>query len=298
MTELTMLAEMMDRNIETAVAQLAGLNMPQLDLKTAVFDRAIDDLDDERRERLAALLELTGTSVYCFSSTLGHRNISELGERAFRKELEAGIANMAATAQTVRPGKVRLLSCWFDGRGEQTDATAWLEANAPWVYAAYRDAIDQIEAAGLPATIENEPNTILSSPEETVAFFDRLDRPNATFTWDVQNMWQSGTYPSLAAYRTLRPVMDYFHLKGGRSANGGPGALAWRCPLEQASWPVQELVSAVLADEASPVICLNPSHGAAPEGYAFGSRDDRAGMMRQEALRDVAYLRANFGAIA
>lgn len=298
MTELTMLAEMMDRDLEIAVTQLSELRMTQLDLKNHVFDRAIDDLDDERRERLAALLEKTGASVYCFSSTLGHRNINELGERHFRQEMANGIANMVETARTVRPGKVRLLSCWFDERGETADANALLEARAPWVYDAYREAIDQIEAAGLHATIENEPNTVLSNPRETVTFFDRLERPKATFTWDVQNMWQSGVYPSLEAYRTLRPVMDYFHLKGGRSATGKPGELAWRCPLEQASWPVKEIVSAVLADEASPVICLNPSHGAVPEGYTLGSHDDRAGMMQAEALRDVAYLRANFGAMA
>jgi hypothetical protein len=111
-------------------------------------------------------------------------------------------------------------------------------------------------------------------------------------------MWQSGTYPSLEAYRTLRPLMDYFHLKGGRSANGGVGPLTFRCPLGQASWPVREIVAAVLADEASPVICLNPSHGAAPDGYEFGSAQDRAGMMRAEALHDVAFLRENFGAIS
>lgn len=298
MAELTMLAEMMDRDLERAAPQLAELNMTRLDLKTGVFDRPIENLDDERRERLARLLDATGTSVYCFSSTLGHRNISDLGEIAFRTEMETGIANMIATAQVVRPDKVRLLSCWFDQEEDQGEPNRYLAAHAPWVYDAYRDAMDQIEAAGLSATIENEPNTVLASPESTVTFFDRLERPDATFTWDIQNMWQSGTYPRMEAYRTLRPLLDYVHLKGGRSSDGNEAPLAFRCPLEQATWPVREIVEAVLSDGASPVICLNPSHGAAPGGYEFGSVADRAGMMRAEALRDVAFLRATFGAIS
>lgn len=298
MAELTMLAEMMDRDLSAAVSQLADLDIRQLDLKTSVFGRAIEDLEAQQREQLAQLVADAGAEVYCFSSTLGHRDACAVDERTFRAEMETGIANMIATAQTVRPRKVRLLSCWLGEHRQEPDQLAAIERYAPWVIAAYRDAIDQIAAAGLAPTIENEPNTVLNSPKDVVAFFARLERPVATYTWDVQNMWQSGAYPSLEAYRTLRPIMDYFHLKGGRSADGAPGPLAYRCPLERASWPVREILDAVLADNASPVICLNPSHGAVPENYAFGSLEDRASMMRTEALRDVAYLRVNFGAIA
>jgi sugar phosphate isomerase/epimerase len=296
--ELTMLAEMMDRDLPAAVSQLADLDIRQLDLKTSIFGRAIEDLEDRQREQLAQLIAESGATAYCFSSTLGHRDVCAVDERTFRTELQTGIANMIATAQLVRPRKVRLLSCWIGEHRHEPDQMAALERHAPWVIAAYRDAIDQVVSAGLSPTIENEPNTVLNSPEGTVAFFDRLERPAATYTWDVQNMWQSGSYPSLDAYHTLRPIMDYFHLKGGRSADGKPGPLTYRCPLEQASWPVREILGAVLADDASPVICLNPSHGAVPEHYEFGSLEDRAAMVRTEALRDVAYLRANFGAIA
>jgi sugar phosphate isomerase/epimerase len=296
--DLTMLAEMMNQDLETAICELTELNITRLDLKNHVFDRAIDTLDNERRERLAGLVERSGMSVYCFSSTLGHRNVSEVGEREFRHELELGIGNMIETAKVVRPNKVRLLACGFHGRADYADATAYLDSHAPWVFAAYRDAIDQIEAAGLAATIENEPNTVLSAPDETLAFFARLARPRATFTWDVQNMWQSGTYPSLAAYHALRPLTDYVHLKGGRASADAPGDLAFRCPLEQASWPVRKIVSAVLTDGISPVLCLNPSHGAIAADYELASLAGTPELVRTEALRDVAFLRATFQEIA
>ncbi len=298
MTELTMLAEMMDRDLEVAVQRLTELHITQLDLKNHVFGRSIDDLDDEQRERLAALVERTGTSVYCFSSTVGHRNLSEVEEREFRRQLDAGIGNMVETAKTVCPAKVRLLACGFAERADYADATVYLDAHAPWVYDAYRDAVDQIETAGLRATIENEPKTVLSNPDETVAFFDRLERPGASFTWDVQNMWQSGTYPGLAAYLTLCSVTDYVHLKGGRADPGNPEELAYRSPLDRASWPVREIVGAVLAGGISPVICLNPSHGAIAPDYELASLAGKPEMVRAEAVRDVEFLRATFEEIA
>ncbi|MGH2615106.1 MAG: sugar phosphate isomerase/epimerase family protein [Thermomicrobiales bacterium] len=298
MTELTMLAEMMNRDLDTAVRELAELNITRLDLKNHIFDRAIEDLDDARRERLATVLDRTGASVYCFASTLGHRNVSDVGEHAFRTSLEAGIDNMVATAAWVRPAKVRLLACGFDERADYADATTFLDEQAPWVYDAYRDAIDQIEAAGLAATIENEPYTVLSNPEETVEFFARLDRPRARFTWDIQNMWQSGTYPSVDAYLALRPVTDYVHLKGGRASPEAPRALAFRCPLDRASWPVREVVSAVLADGISPVLCLNPSHGAADPDDDLAPLAGTPEWTRAEAIRNVEYLRATFRGIA
>src|SRR4051794_4576005 len=118
-----MLAEMMDPDLEVAVEGLRDLGISRLDLKNHVFDRAIDGLDDERRERLAVLLQRTGASVYCFSSTLGHRNISHVSERELRGELERGIANMIETARLVRPDKVRFLSCLYDEREAYSDAT-------------------------------------------------------------------------------------------------------------------------------------------------------------------------------
>jgi sugar phosphate isomerase/epimerase len=295
---LTMLAEMMDVDLAAAVRGLVELGIRDLDLKNHVFGRAIADLDELSRERLAALVTETRTSVYCFSSVLGHRNIDRVGEAAFRAEFEAGVANMVETARVVRPAKVRLLSCLFDERAAYPDATAYMDRHAPWVYAAYRDAVDHLAGAGLAATIENEPNTVLSNPAETLAFFERLERPAVGFTWDVQNMWQSGTYPTVEVYRALRPLIDYLHLKGGRTRDGMPGELAFRCPLDEASWPVAEIVGETLADGVSPVICLNPSHGAVADSYSLASLAGTPALTRTEALRDAAFLRSRFGEIA
>jgi hypothetical protein len=170
-----------------------------------------------------------------------------------------------------------------------------VRSEAPWLLPCYGEAVDRIHAAGFAAVVENEiGGCIFSHPGEVMAFFRLLDRKGRVqFTYDVQNLWEMGTAPSLAAYRALQPVIGYLHVKGGRA--GPDGKLAWRSPLETASWPVAEIVLAswpvaeivlaAVADGVSPCICLNPSHGATARG------EDH----EDYTLRDLAYLRGLIG---
>jgi sugar phosphate isomerase/epimerase len=130
------------------------------------------------------------------------------------------------------------------------------------------------------ATIENETHgSIFSRPQEVIDFFAQMNQKHVCFTWDIQNMWECGTFPSVQAYDALHDLIRYVHLKGGRGEEP-KGPMIWKAPLEAASWPVKEILGAVVRDRASPVICLNSSHGKSPEGYDT-----------MEALRhDLAYV--------
>jgi sugar phosphate isomerase/epimerase len=115
-------------------------------------------------------------------------------------------------------------------------------------------------------------------------FFERLDRARrVVFTWDVQNFWQMGTFPSLDVYRRLKEKIGYYHVKGGR-AEPGRRSLVWRSTLQDASWPVLEITRAVCDDGVSPVICLNPSHGKPNEQFP----------MEKATEIDLAFLRRHF----
>jgi sugar phosphate isomerase/epimerase len=150
-----------------------------------------------------------------------------------------------------------------------------------WAFDQYREAIDTLAATAAGITIENEVgDCVLTGPDAVESFFTTLDRRESVrFTWDVQNMWSLGTPPSIDLYRRLRPLIGYVHLKGGRA--NGDGALEWRSSLRDATWPIEEILREVIADGVSPVVCLNPSHGKAPEGW------DGAGVVAD----DVRYLR-------
>ena len=170
----------------------------------------------------------------------------------------------------------------IDGRENVANSYAHVASQHPWLLPAYAEAVDRIRAAGLTTVIENESaGSLFVHPREIADFFDALGRRDqVALTWDVQNLWQLGTFPTLDVYRQLRPYIGYLHLKGGVAGADGR-TLKWRSTLEAASWPVLEIVRAAIADGVSPVICLNPSHGEISPDHPIADA----------TARDLAFLR-------
>ena len=98
---------------------------------------------------------------------------------------------------------------------------------------------------------------------------------------------RGSAFPSLDGYRQLQPLLAYYHLKGGQ-AEDGTNELRWRSSLEDASWPVGEITRQVAADEVSPVVCLNGSHGRPKEGYDYSNVLERdLAFVRREINRNI-----------
>ena len=264
--ELTMLNSMSGREIEAALDRHMEWGLKTLDLKDQVYGKSIVDLSSDEARRLAGAMQQRGLSAYCFSTALFHEPVA-LGEAHFRHSALAALPRTLAVARIVKPTLIRLLDP--KGHGRFPD----------WMIGLYREAGDQIAAAGFHTTIENECHDCLfGNVENIVDFFQRLDRPGTvTFTWDIQNLWSQGTFPSLDVYHALKPWMNYVHFKGGQSESPGC-ALKWAASLADASWPVRAIARQVLRDAISPVWCLNPSHGAHKPGvdYANVTRSDLA----------------------
>ena len=278
---ITMLNSMADRDFETALDRHVEWGLRHLDVKDSVFGKGVADLSDAEAGRAAELIDARGLSLYCMSTQLFHGDV-EVGEAAFRDAHLEPLERAIAVARILRPSLFRLLSARTVRREQVTDSIAYLRAEHPWVIACYREAVQRLAAAGLRVTIENECHAnIFATPEEVTGFFAELDCGDAVnLTWDVQNMWQMGTVPTMDVYRGLRPLLAYYHLKGGQ-AEPGSRSLRWKSSLEDASWPVREITRQVVADGVSPVICLNGSHGARKPGYSYD------GVLE----RDVAFVR-------
>ena len=266
---ITMLNSMADRDFETALDRHVQWGLDHLDVKDSVFGKGVADLTDAEARRAAELIEARGLNVYCMSTQLFHRDV-EVGEAAFRAAHLEPLERAIAVAEVLRPNLFRLLSARTTRREQVSDSVELLRDRHPWVIAYYREAVERLAAAGLRVTIENECHAnILATPGEVTGFFAALDCGDAVnLTWDVQNMWQMGTVPTLEVYGELRPLLAYYHLKGGQAA-AGSDVLHWKSSLEDASWPVREITRQVVADGVSPVICLNGSHGKRKPGYAY-----------------------------
>lgn len=265
---LTLLNSMAGQEVEASFDRHLAWNIRTLDLKDALYGKSVEQLTSTEAQRIRAAAQRRGLSVNTLSSGLFYGDI-EQGEAAFRETYAPRLENLLEVAPILQPAQIRLLVATSSRRAEILDASVYLAARHPWVFEVYREAVDRIHAAGFATVIENEVGQCLfGSTQEIAGFFSILDRDDAvSLTWDVQNLWQLGVFPSLAVYRALKPYIGMLHLKGGRTDVPG-GELKWRSGLREASWPVLAIVREVVADGKSPVICLNPSHGKATPEYS------------------------------
>jgi sugar phosphate isomerase/epimerase len=261
--------------------------MDVVDLKDCIWGKSVTDLSPDDASRAADQLRWRGLGVYCLSTGIGFSDVGD-GEAAWRARHEPTLDRTLGVASVLRPQVVRLLAPkWRDAPAGGAVMAAATRAH-PWVGRAYGDLVDRIRTAGFGVTIENEVDRcVLRAPDDVAAFLEWVGpREGLFFTWDVQNLWQMGTFPTLETYRALKPHIGGLHVKGGR-ADGGR-SLAVASALEDASWPVVDIVREVVRDGAVRVICLNPSHGVRPEGYDGW----------EVARRDAAFLRREIEGIA
>ena len=269
-----MLNSMAGKEFLEALDRFAEWGLEVVDLKDHIFHKTIGELTEAEADAAADALRQRKLGVYCFSTGLFHDEI-EKGEAYFRTHHLDRVAGIVKCAERLRPTMIRLLAARYSPE-DDSDSMNFIRRKAPWLIPLYREAIDIIHAAGFQATIENEShNCIFSEPGEIIGFFDELDRSGKVhFTYDVQNLWQMGTFPSMRVYEALRPLIGFLHLKGGQHGADGT-ALEWKSALEDASWPVADIVKQAVRDGVSPVICLNPSHGKVKDGYNYDRMPQR-----------------------
>ncbi len=284
--DLTMLNSMAGSDFPVALDRHVALGLRFVDLKDGLWGQKVEDLNDEQSARAAGLIAERNLEVHCLSTALGWAD-ANLGESAWRAGQEQLLQRVLRVAAILRPRYVRVLAVRI-GTFENPGRCSYAEAVAahPWLPAAYADLVRRINAAGFAACIENEcKHCALARPEDVVAFFTAL-RPLleggvCDYIWDVQNMWQMGTFPTPAGFQILRPHLRLLHLKGGRA--DAQGNLAEASALRTASWPVLPILEEVRRAGAVSVICLNPSHGRRQPDYDIW----------RVAQDDVAFLRAS-----
>lgn len=281
MSTLTILNAMAGPDFLAALDQHVSWGITHLDLKDDIWGKVLLALSEDEARQAAEAISQRGLTVYCFSTVLFQPEV-ERGEAEFRRTEMAQFDHLISLARILRPQVIRLLAAQTTRRAELDNAFPYLHAQHPWVILLYGEAVDRLAEAGFQVTIENEPGgCIFARPREIVDFFAALGRRDRVcFTWDAQNLWQLGAFPTLEVYRQLQPLIGYFHVKGGQH-DGTSLALRWSTVLEDASWPVLEITRQLIADGVSPVICLNPPHGAEKAGYDY----------TEITNRDLAFLR-------
>ena len=258
MVDLTILNTMASSDFSAALERHHQWGMKFLDLKDWVFGKRIVDLTEEEAPSPGVDPGSRALRVLLFDPTF--RTRGGAGRRSIPQGPPRKVDHTIEIARILQPDMIRLLAAQTTRRAAIDDSVAYLKSEHPWALPLYAEGIDRIHEAGF---------HILGNPTEVLDFFAELDRPDkVSFTWDVQNLWELGTFPSLDAYQAFRHLVHYYHLKGGQH-NNSSADLCWRSSLEDASWPVVDITRQVVADGATPVICLNGSHGEKKDGYDY-----------------------------
>jgi sugar phosphate isomerase/epimerase len=266
MTKLTMLSWMASKDFVESLDLHKAWGIEVLDLKDHIMGKSVADLTVDEAQQAKQLIDDRNLSVYCLSTSIFQDHI-ELGEQQFKHIHLAALERVLQIAPILKPTVVRLLPVRFKEPHLYEQSAQVVPEQYPWLYPLYQEAIDKLSAAGFAVAIENERESILSSIANIEDFFRRLDRPGKVFlTYDVQNLWQMGTYPTLEVYNRLKPLIGYYHAKGGQE-NPETKALQWKSYLKNASWPVEEITKQVVRDGICSVICINPTHGKINDDY-------------------------------
>jgi sugar phosphate isomerase/epimerase len=265
--QLTILNSMAGKDFVQALDQHLAWGLQVLDLKDAIYGKAVDQLSPQEAEQAVREIESRNMRVETLSTGIFYDDL-EQGEAAFRARFIPDLERILETAPIFQPQNVRLLSAKSSKRETFSNCADYLRTQQPWLIPMYREAVERLHEAGFRVVIENEVRgAIFANPQEVLDFFEALDCDGKVrLTWDISNLWEEGTFPSLAVYEQFKPLIGLVHVKGGRH-NDEPGGPRLASRLADASWPVIEIVSAVARDEISPVICINPSHGQRNAGY-------------------------------
>lgn len=267
--DITMLNFMAGLDFIESLDQQLKWGIKILDLRDNIYGKSLIDLSDDEAMEAAQNIKSRNMTVYCFSTTLFSEDI-ELGEEVFKKNHIEKIDRILELARILKPKVIRLLAARSSKRGEFTNILPYIKTHKTWLIPMYRKAINKIDRAGFTATIENEANAcILSKPEEILGFFKELNCGGRVFfTYDVQNLWLMGTYPSVEVYGMLSDITGYFHLNGSQSLVDG-GYTRYCTSLEDASWPVIEITKKAITEGNGVVICLNPLKGEKKNEYDY-----------------------------
>lgn len=267
---LTALNVMASWDFETATRTFARWGLRHIDLWGSIYGDSVETLSADSSRRAVDAMAATGLRPYCLSSRVFDDHV-EQGEVAFREKHLADLDRVLASARILQPKFVRIIAGRLADAGR--DPVGRLAGEHPWVAGVYREAIDRILQAGFTPTMENEAEEcFLVEPADFLRFLDWVQPPpEFKLTWDVQNAWKLGSYPTLEGFRALEPHLGYVHLKGGAAEPDQPDILRWNVGLDKATWPVVEITQAVVDSGVSPVICLNPSHGSYRADYDYGA---------------------------
>src|SRR5215210_3826785 len=206
MWTLTGFADEISPELDEQLNTLADESMHHMELRS-VWNRNVLDLTDGELEKVKSTASERGIEISSIGSPIGKIPITEAFEphlERFRRALHA--------ARVMEAPYVRIFS-FFIPKRQDPDR--------------YRDEVlermdafaAEAEDSGLTLLHENEKHIYGDVPSRCLDILTQVDSPALRAAWDAANFVQCGVRPYREGYASLRPYVEYMHVKDALSGS-------------------------------------------------------------------------------
>ncbi|HEV2072966.1 MAG TPA: sugar phosphate isomerase/epimerase [Thermomicrobiales bacterium] len=207
MWTLTGFADEISPELDEQVTTLAAEEMQYLEFRSA-WGTNVLDLSDEELNRAKTMLGAAGIGVSSIGSPIGKIGITD----DFAPHLDR-FGRALEVAHRLESPYIRIFS-FFIPEGE--DPASHREA----VLERLRRLVNEAEGTGITLLHENEKHIYGDVPTRCLDLLTTINSPTLRAAWDPANFVQCGVRPHTDGYESLRPFIDYVHVKDARLADG------------------------------------------------------------------------------
>ncbi|GMA27908.1 sugar phosphate isomerase/epimerase family protein [Arenivirga flava] len=196
-----------DDDPEVQLDVLAEVGASHIEVRSA-WGVNVADFDDERTDRLRAVLDRRGFAASAVASPIGKVDVSLPVEHEVER-----LRRVIRVADGLDAPFIRVFSFYrADGLGHADVRDAVLER--------MRALADVATGAGVVLLHENEKGIYGDTPEHVLDLVESVASPALRLAWDNANFVQVGSRPFSDGWHLLREHVDYLQVKDALAADG------------------------------------------------------------------------------
>lgn len=207
MWTLTGFADEISPDLDEQLDTLSQESMRYLELR-GVWGKNVLDLSDTELENVKSTLDRSGVKVSSIGSPIGKVPVTD----SFGPHLDR-FGRALKAAHALEAPYVRIFSFFIP---EGDDPASHRDAVLERMSALAREA----EGSGVTLVHENERHIYGDVPSRCHDILTQVDSPNLRAVWDPANFVLCGVRPHTDGYESLRPFIEYVHVKDARMDTG------------------------------------------------------------------------------
>jgi sugar phosphate isomerase/epimerase len=256
MIRLSAFADEISPDLNQQIAVLQEEHIQQLELRS-VWGINVLDLDDQHIAEIASALQAHDIRVAAIASPIGKVALDASFEEHLRRFERA-----VTLAQRLQTRYIRLFSFYPPAASASSDPASFRDE----VLRRARIMVERAEQAGLILLHENEKDIYGDTVARNLDLFQSIASPSWRAAFDPANYLQCQEQPYPTAYQTLKPWLEYVHVKDvaadGTLVPAGAG---------EARWP--EILHNLRADGYDGILALEPHLQSAGQFQGFSGPD-------------------------